>query len=83
MRTHAKSEFEKNFFKLANNAVFGKTMENVRNRKNYMVVDNVKKYNKYVQSINFVNVIKLSDTLCLVERKNTDCVLNKPIICGI
>ena len=53
LRTEAKNEFEKSFFKLMNNSLFGKTMENIRNHKDFQFVTTDEKRNKLVSEPNY------------------------------
>ena len=53
LRTTAKNDFRKNFFKMMNNSVFGKTMENIRKRKDIKLVINYKRRNYLVSESNY------------------------------
>ena len=53
LRTATKNEFKKDFFKLMNNSVFGKTMENIRNHKDMKLMTSKQKYQKYIMKPNF------------------------------
>ena len=52
-RKEAKSDFEKDMYKLMNNAVYGKTMQNVRNQIDFELVDTPERYQKRVNNPNF------------------------------
>ena len=77
LRKDAKNEFEKDFFKLMNNSVFGKTMENIRNHKDMKLVTSDKKYLKYVMKPNFKD-----GHLFAVEMGKTEITMNKPVYLG-
>jgi hypothetical protein len=77
------SDFEKDFFKLMNNAAFGKTMENLRNRVDIKLVNNEKKLTKLTSKANFKRVNnKINDSLIAVEMGKTNLMLSKPIYVG-
>ena len=53
LRAEAKNDFEKQFFKLLNNSVFGKTMENVAKHRDIKLVTNDKRRNQLVSEPNY------------------------------
>ena len=69
LRKKAQNEFEKNFFKLMNNSVFGKTMENVRNHRDIKLVTTDEKRNKLVSEPNYHTTKHFSENLLAVEMK--------------
>ena len=64
-----KNDFEKDFFKLMNNAVFGKTMENVRKHRDIKLVTNDTKINKLVSEPNYHTTKRFSESLLAIEIK--------------
>ena len=83
LRAKAKDNFEKDFYKLMNNAVFGKTMENIRNRKDVKLVNSVEKLRKLTTMPNFVNRKIFSENLISVHMKKTNLTMNKPVYLGM
>ena len=81
-RMNAANEFEKSFFKLIINSVYGKTMENVRKRVNVKLINNKKKYLKIVSRPSFVSQKILDKNLVAVHKIKPVLLLNKPIYVG-
>jgi hypothetical protein len=81
-RAVAKSAFEKDFFKLMNNAVFGKTMENVRNRIDYELVTSPDRVTALTKRPRFKGSKIFNENLVGIEMLKSKVVLNKPIGIG-
>ena len=83
LRKEAINDLEKDLSKLMNNAIFGKSMENVLNRSNIKLINNdPEKLLKLIRKPNFQNAYQISDKLCLVESKPIKTVFDKPIYLG-
>ena len=81
-RKKANSQFEKDLFKLLNNAVFGKTIENLRNRRRIELIQNEQIAKKRVSSPSFHSYKIINEDLTSIEIKNTSLLLNRPIHAG-
>ena len=83
LRTKAKNEFEKDFFKLMNNSVFGKTMENIEKRVNVKLVTTKEKAMKLSSHPNFESFTIFDEHLIAIHMKREKMYYNKPIYLGM
>ena len=83
LRKKAQNEFEKKFFKLMNNSVFGKAMENVRNHRDIKLVTSDKRRKRLVSEPNYHSHKKFSEHLMAVEMKKTRIKIIKALYLGI
>ena len=83
LRTEGKNDFEKDFFKLMNNVVFGKTMENVKKHRDIKLVTTDKRRNQLASEPNYHTSEYFSENLMAIEIKKTKVKMNKPIYLGM
>ena len=83
LRKLAKNDFEKYLFKLMNNSVFGKTMENIRQYRDIKLVTTDRKRSKLVSEPNYHTINLISEDLSITEMKKTKVKMDKPIYLGL
>ena len=84
-RKKAKNDFEANFYKLMNNSVFGKTMENLRNRVDVKIVRGWEndKIRKLLSSPSFDRFTIFGNDMAGIHMRKTKLLLNKPVYTGM
>ena len=82
LRTKATNDFKKDFFKLMNNAVFGKTMENIRKHRNIKLLMSRESYLRTVMHPNFKSSVLFGENLMGCEMDKIKVVMNKPVYFG-
>ena len=82
-RKNAKNAFEKDFFELMNNSVFGKTMENIRKRVDARLVTHEKKLLKLTSKPTYVSSKIFNENLVAVHKIKETLTLNRPAYVGM
>ena len=82
LRADAANDFEKDFLKLMNNSVFGKTMENVRNHRFIKLVATNERRKKLVSEPNYHKSKHFSENLMAIEMRKRKVIMNKPVYLG-
>ena len=82
LRTVAKNDFEKDFYKLMNNSVFGKTMKNIKKHRDIKLVNNKEDYLKQVIKPNFKGGVLMGADLKSCEMGKVKVKMNKPVYLG-
>ena len=82
LRQKGKNNFQKDFFKLMNNAVFGKTMENERKHRNIRLVTTEKRRNYLVSEPNYYTAKFSTEQLLVIEMRKTQMLMTKPVYLG-
>ena len=83
LRTAAANEFEKDLFKLMNNSVFGKMMENIRNRVDIKLVIDEEQAEILAAKPNFDHCNIFCENLVAIHMKKTRVVFDKPVYLGM
>ena len=83
LRKKAKNDFEKDFLKLINNAVFGKTIENVRKHRDIKLVTTEGRRNYLVSEPNYNTTKFFTENLLVIEMKKTEILMNEHVCLGL
>ena len=82
LRKNAKNEFEKDFYKLKINSIYGKTVQNDRKHRDIKLVTTENKRNKLASEPNYHSSKFISKDLLIMEMEKTEVKINKPIYLG-
>ena len=79
LRQKAKTNFEKDFFKLRNNAAFGKAMENLRKHRDIKLVTAGRRRNYLVSELNYHTTKFFAENALVIEMRKNQILMNKPV----